>query len=157
MERAKDTARAISEKTGKAVDYSELFVERIWPSWFIGLSHNDPRVVEAEKEMIENFTVSGYRRDDGENFEDLKKRAILALQHIKERKEENIVVVTHGMFLRVMLAAVIYGSDLSAHECDRMLGGMITKNTGVSVIKESDKWISGWHLYVYNDHAHLAE
>ena len=157
MERAKKTAQAIVEKTGKSVEYSEFFIERIMPSWFIGRLKDDPEAVAAENEMRENFTVPNYRLADEENFDDLKKRAISALEHLKERKEENILVVTHGFFLRAMLAVVIYGADLTAHELDRILGGTRTENTGISVIKENSKWISGWNLIIFNDHAHLAD
>lgn len=157
MERAKDTARAIADKTGKPTEQSKLFVERIWPSWFIGRTKDDPEVLSGQKEMIKNYAVPGFRIADEENFEDVKRRATLALDYLKERKEKNIVVVTHGHFLMALLALVIYDPDLSAHELDKILGGTRTENTGISVIEENNKWISGWNLIIFNDHAHLAE
>lgn len=157
MERAKDTAKSIAKKTGKSVEYSKLFVERVWPSWFTGRLRDDPEVAAAQKEMIRNFTDQNFKLADEENFEDMKKRAISALEYLKEREEEHIVVVTHGLFLRVMLATVIYGKDLSAHELDCILGGTVTENTGISIIKEDTKWKLGWKLSVFNDHAHLAD
>lgn len=157
MERAKDTAQAIAEKTGKPVEYSELFVERVWPSWFIGRLRDDSEAFAADEKMKNNFTIPNFRLADEENFDDLKERALAALDYLNNRKEQNMVVVTHGTFLRALLAAVIYGPELSAHEMDKFIGGFITENTGITVIKESPGWKSGWRLYVFNDHAHLAD
>lgn len=157
MERARETARKIAERTGRPIEFSDLFVERRWPSWYTGRIGDDPKIEAANKKMTENFTVPGYRLDDEENFDELKRRALAALLYLKERTEDNIVVVGHGLFLRVMLAAVIYGEELSAHECGRILGGMKTENTGISVIVEDNNWISGWKLFIFNDHAHLAD
>ncbi|MDO8492209.1 MAG: histidine phosphatase family protein [bacterium] len=157
MMRAKDTAQAIHMKTGKPIEYNDLFVERKQPSSFMGKAGIDSEIKETLQEINNNFTVPEYRHSDEETFVEIKERASKALAHLKERPEEKIVVVTHGHFLKTILASVIFGPELSAHECQRVMDGLRTRNTGVSVIIDEEKSISGWNVLIFNDHAHLAD
>ncbi len=164
MRRAKDTVEAISVRVGMPIEFSDLFVERRMPSTLRGKSKADPEVRKVYKMFKDNFDVAGFRYEDGENFQDVKDRALKALAYLEHRPEENIVVVTHGFFTTVLAAAVIFGAELTATEFLKILSRVqIVQNTSLSVLRfdEPDTLNrdhgrgDGWQLRVWNDHAHL--
>lgn len=67
---------------------------------------------EVEAEYPEEFKIFWekphlYDRNSGETFEHVRKRAISALEHIiEENKEGTILVVTHSIFLRVLMTYI---------------------------------------------------
>ena len=75
-----------------------------------------------------------------------------------------MLVVTHGLFLRMLIATVLLGKDLTGPEYKRFFDATLTKNTGISVLQFLEEEHArrdrparrGWILYVYNDHAHLG-
>lgn len=157
MSRAKETAQIILEKISKPVEYDNLFVERRRPSEVLGKLKNDPIALIAEKEVKANFTKQGWRFSDEENFDDLKSRALEALEYLANRSEENILVVTHGFFLKIIIACVVFGKDLSGEECQRFIRTFHMENTGITVLGyDENERENPWWLWVWNDHAHLG-
>ena len=67
---------------------------------------------EIEAEYPDEFKVFWetphlYNRNSGETFEHVRKRAIRALEHIiEENKEGTILIVTHSIFLRVLMTYI---------------------------------------------------
>ena len=112
MLRTKETAEIIAQRIGKQVAYSDFFVERRHPSFSFGRVRSDPDVMKVYREIRQNFHVSGYRYSDEENFDDFKVRALAGLNYLAERDEKNILVVTHGFFLRILIAAAIFGENM---------------------------------------------
>jgi len=157
LKRAKDTAGFISEAIGATVEYSDLFVERRRPSEQIGLNKSESRWQEIEKNCRDNFAVSGYHYSDEENFEDLRDRAGAAWKYLEERDEENIIVVTHGMFLRIMAACAVIGFDVPVEIGEQFINKFHHANTGLTVFKyDESSRKTPWWLWVWNDHAHFA-
>ena len=155
MNRARETAQIISEKISKPFEESDLFVERRRPSEVLGKPKDDPIAHSAEKEIKANFSKPGWRFSDEENFDDLKNRALAALDYLAARPEENIVVVTHGFFLRIVMACVVMGRDLQGEECENFIRSFHMENTGITVLGYDDRE-SQWWLWIWNDHAHLG-
>lgn len=156
MTRAKETAEAIAKNTSVPVEYSELFIERRRPSEVLGKPKDDPIAILAGKEIKEHFAKPGWRFSDEENFDDLKARALDALQHLAERPEQDILVVTHGFILRILVACVVFGKDLTGEECERFVRTFHMENTGITVLGYDDVNANPWWLWVWNDHAHLG-
>lgn len=158
LQRAKETADIVSRKLKIEVEFSELFVERKKPTGLSGQPHDDPEAKKLSDEWSESLFVSGTRAKDGENFDDIKDRAIQALDFLAKRPEKNILIVTHGFFMRTMAACVLFGAELTG-EMFRLLDSKIrTKNTGLSIFKYNEEVKDlPWQLWVWNDHAHLAE
>ena len=73
--------------------------------------------------------------------------------------EPSIVVVTHGYFLRTIVARVILGAALSGDTFKRFHTVASMENTGLTVLRYHIGGDEGpcWCLWIYNDHAHLAE
>lgn len=164
MKRAVETAAIIAERINVKAEQSDLFGERKHPSILYGKVRNDPSAMKVSNEVRENFHVPGYRHSDEENFDDFKKRSLACLAYLEQRSEEHILVVTHGFFLRVLMAAVIFGDALAGEECERMIRSLLMDNTGVTIVRLRDtpyrlrtgELGAKWELRVWNDHAHLG-
>ena len=158
MDRAHDTALAIAARIGKNIELSDEFVERIAPTHLVERKERDEEGRRLYEVWIKSLFSAGVKDDDGENFTEINTRAKRALDILEKRSESNILVVTHGFFLRVMLARAIFGTSLTPEELfkvDRAIPH--TKNTHITVFKfdENDQE-SPWKLWVWNDHAHLG-
>ncbi|MEK7144410.1 MAG: histidine phosphatase family protein [Patescibacteria group bacterium] len=157
MTRAQQTATIIGEKIGKEVVSSEFFTERRRPSAQTGKPKEDPEALIIDKEIWNNFGTAGYRHSDEENFEDLRDRAQQALQFLANRSEENIAVVTHGFFMRIVVAYVVFKERLTGKECELFMRTFHMENTGLTIIKYvgPDKE-PPWWVWTWNDHTHLG-
>ncbi|MDP2629563.1 MAG: histidine phosphatase family protein [Candidatus Harrisonbacteria bacterium] len=151
--RAEQTAQIISKNTGKEIEYSDLFIERRRPSAMLGLKQSSSEYISLHERYTQAF-ADGEEYEDGESFAAIAARAKKALRFLDEREEEKIVVVTHGMFLRMLCSFVILGDVLDAKTCTKFIQTLKTRNTGISIFNKSEK---GWRLEAWNDHAHFAE
>jgi len=164
MKRAKDTAHVIAKEIGKEVEMSDLFTERRLPQELIGRPREDPDAKEMETAWFKSFLQTGIRVGSGENFDDLKKRAVSVLQYLKDRPENHILVVTHGYFLHMLIAIVLLGESITPEEFSKVAHAVWVDNTGLSRIEYRDEVLTriddthyqGWVLRVWNDHAHLG-
>lgn len=157
MERAQETARAIARKTGHEVIPESLFQEILRPSVVRGRSQTDPEVVEIIKVADSFWKQEGKRHSDEENFYDLKARAVKALEYLIAREEETMVVVTHGTFLRMLIAVMMRGSVLKPDFWNEIDDFLYPQNTGITWVEYDNKYHPNrWHLVTWNDHAHLG-
>ena len=155
--RAKETAETIAKKTGKKPEYSDLFIERVKPSKLNGKSYEDPEADKLWKEWEKSLYDSNIRAEDGENFDDLIKRADKALKFLEDRPEKYLVVITHGFILRTIIARVLLGDSLTESNYKNFQFSATMENTGLSAIKYSKGYEdTRWRLWIYNDHAHLG-
>jgi broad specificity phosphatase PhoE len=140
------------------VEYSDLFVERIKPMSINGKPDDDKEASVIWKQWNESLYTPGIHVADGEGFDDIIARADKALAFLEERSEKSIVVVTHGYFLRTMIARVLIGESLTGEIFKRFQRTASMENTGLTVLKYKDAFEEEmhWRLWVYNDHAHLG-
>jgi broad specificity phosphatase PhoE len=157
MTRAQQTASIIGEKIGKEVISSNFFIERRRPSAQTGKPKENPEALAIDKEIWNNFGTAGYRHSDEENFEDLRDRARQALEFLASHPEENIAVVTHGFFMRIVMAYVVFRERLTGKDCELFMRTFHMENTGLTIIKYAgpDKE-PPWWVWTWNDHAHLG-
>jgi probable phosphoglycerate mutase len=158
FQRAKQTAEVIARVSGKTPEYSELFVERTKPSSINGKSHADEKASALSKEWKVSLFTPGLRVEDGENYDDIISRADKALLFLSNRPESSIVVVTHGFFLTMIIARILLGDALSAEAYKKFQGATSMENTGLTVLQYRSAFEEDprWHLWIYNDHAHLG-
>lgn len=159
-DRAKETTEIINKVLNKKIEFSDLFLERKRASFELGKAKDDPAVIEMNNLIRKNHGVSGWRYADEENFEDLKNRGLKALNFLENKKEENILVVTHGIFLRMLLACVVIGKEMTAKDYWRFAITFDTNNTGITVFEYGpvmqSKKENKWTVLVWNDYAHLG-
>lgn len=87
------------------------------------------------------------------NYHDLSKRAVKAVDYIESQTVENILVVSHGLFIRVMLGVMIFGDDLNSKVGQKLINSFHTHNSGITMLESiNDKW----RLLTWNDYAHLG-
>jgi broad specificity phosphatase PhoE len=152
MVRTKLTAEVIAEKVPLPIQYSDEFIERVFPDQVIGKPVDDEETVAFLKAWQQSFFV------DSENFRTLAGRADRALRFLEEQEEEHILVVTHGYFMRSMFARVLFGAQVSPSEYEKVITRIPkTENTHISVFQYDTPDSPGnWKIWVWNDHAHLG-
>lgn len=151
--RTKETARIINEIARKPIEYSDLFVEKRNPTEHLGKMIYNP----ADTRSSEHFTDPNWKHSDEDNFTEIKTRALAALEYLLRRPEENILVVSHGWFLRVFIAAQLFGETLTINEYTKMWRYLATRNTGLTLVEHDENNLNGgWRLITWNDHAHLG-
>jgi len=134
-----------------------LLVERSKPTGLEGRLHSDPEANAIWKEWNETLFNSKTRSGDGENFDGLVERCDSLLQMLQQRPESEIVVVTHGWFLRTLVARVLFGADLTGEALRSFQQHIEMENTGLTVLKYgAHDRAEGWYLWIYNDHTHLG-
>ena len=80
------------------------------------------------------------------------------MRFLENRPEENILVVTHGFFLRIIMAYVTFGSDVPAEAGELFVNKFHMANSGLTILKyDEQSKRTPWWLWTWNDHAHLAE
>jgi ribonuclease H / adenosylcobalamin/alpha-ribazole phosphatase len=158
FERAKQTAEAISRATGANAEYSYLFVERVKPTYINGKPYTDEKANKLWREWQKSLYTSGARAEDGENFDDLLTRSDKALAFLSAKSEQSLVVVTHGYFLRTIVARVLLGTALSGEAFRQFQKSVAMENTGLTVLRYHGAFEEepSWRLWIYNDHTHLG-
>ena len=157
--RAKETAQCISDKTHKAIIISDLFKERVRPSETDGKPHADEVASKLWREWEESLYTSGLRVSDGENYDDITARTDKALDFLVNRPETTLAVVTHGYFLRAVVARVLLGDYQTGDLIRRIHKRTYIENTAITVLKYMEMPGLGfvWRLWTFNDHSHFAE
>jgi broad specificity phosphatase PhoE len=156
--RARDTAQAIAECMAKEVVYSDLLIERVRPTIMIGMDKESEEYSEIEKAIADNFHDDTWRYSDEETFLDLKTRAGKLLAYIESLPEEDILIISHGFFMRMILAYVLFGNMVSQIEFKASCyPGSEHENTGISIFRQSKYKEDDirWTLVTWNDTAHL--
>jgi broad specificity phosphatase PhoE len=154
MARAEKTAQKIAEAKKLPVEPLSVFNEILRPSAIRGKMRDDPVVARIFAEVKEYFSDPSRRHSDEENFYDLKTRALEALAFLESRAENRILVVTHGVFLKMVLGAMMFGDALSAQEHGGIDRFFFPSNTGITKCVFKD---GRWRLMTWNDDAHLGE
>ena len=159
LRRAKETAHAIAEATGLEPEYSGLFVERVKPPSINGKPFADEEAHAVWTEWNKSLYTPGMRVCGGENFDDLIARADAALAFLQARAEASMAVITHGYFLRTVVARAVLGEFLSGPMFKRFQRVAGLENTGLAAMRygELSGGDQGWRVLFYNDHAHLSE
>ncbi len=153
MVRALDTANIIRKKTGREIIISDLFIERKRPTEVYGMSYFSSEANEILTDIDKNFHNPDYHYSDEENFVDLKNRAVKSLEFIEKMEEENILIVTHGVFTKYLVALMCFGGRLNSETYLSFHKFFKTWNTGITRVRLRDgKWI----LQQWNDSAHLG-
>jgi len=158
-ERARLTAGVISEKTGLPVRESEFFREVWRPSDLIGKGKQEPSSKLLMDEIAEHESIPEWHHLDEENLFEAVTRARSALEFLCALPEEDIIVVTHEMFTKIMMAAMAISDDAKAVEWYRSIRTfMIGNNTGIT-IADYGNFSEDRHfrLRIWNDHSHLGD
>ena len=134
---------------------SPLLAEFKKPSKIIGNPKDS-----VETKIINQKIRTMYLQDptwhfsDEENFEDLKKRGLKALEFIESQNNENIVVVSHENIITLIVALMIFREEYSPELYFKIRDFLIMNNTGVTICVYED---NKWKLHCWNDISHCLE
>lgn len=152
--RTRQTCEMIRKLVDKPVIYTPLLREFRRPSEFAGKKFRTPAVRKMLQTLISHADDPDWHYSDEENISDLKRRAVEFLDFVTNRSEENIVAVTHGNFLRILVLTMMLGDKVNPDLFFHAIHFFGTVNTGITVCEYNR---SEWKLVTWNDHAHLAE
>jgi broad specificity phosphatase PhoE len=152
LQRARETAEIISSQQLANVEYLELLQEIRRPAILMGSTHQEPEMRVIWDEMIAHMPDPNWHYADEENWWDVKKRTEQFLDQIESATDTNILAVTHGTFIRMVLSLMIKGRGLTSQDFWDLVPTMHTDNTCVSVV-ELQK--GKWNVRILCDISHL--
>jgi broad specificity phosphatase PhoE len=103
-ERAKKTAAIIAKQLKKRLVVSNLLKEKKLPTEIEGKpskSNNTEKILDLLDKKNKKSPTWHY--SDEENFEDAKRRGLRFIKTIKKLKTDNVVVVSHKYFIKLLL------------------------------------------------------
>lgn len=161
MTRAQETADIVGGIIGLPVWQSlPLFSERRNPSVMLGKHASDSDVEAIWREIGRHYDERDWHHSDEENFHDLRVRGRRALHHLLTLPHERIVTVSHGLFMKIILADVLLGDHLTGRIFwDQFIPVKNAQNTGIMKLEHRMSYAkTGWYwkLHTWNDHAHLS-
>ncbi len=162
--RARQTGEELAKTTRKKIMFTTLLRERKRPSELIGIPYIHKESSKIYSILFKNRNDKSYHFSDEENFFDTVKRAKQFIALLESMHHKNIAVVSHGAFIKFILAVMIYGDDLTPDIYDPFYVVLISRNTGITVCeKHEDEFTEDhgtiahrWHIITWNDHAHLG-
>jgi len=152
-ERTKETAEIIGEELQMGVEYSDLLVERKNPSEIVGHWGEEVDVKHIINQMDKSYHADDLRVSDEENFVDLKARAKKLLVYITKRPEERIIMVTHMIFLKMIVSYMLYGEKLTASQYNNLSYFNPINNASMAICSYTTHLFkkNEWKLIVWND------
>jgi len=152
-ERTIETAEIISKELNLKVKYSDLLVERRNPTEVIGHFGGEREVKQIMDRMDNSYHADDLRFSDEENFTDLKKRAKKLLSYIKWRSQSRIIMVTHKIFLKMVMSYILYGESLTASQYNNLSYFNPIDNAGMAICTYTSHWFkkNEWKIIVWND------
>lgn len=154
-QRALETAGIIAKELNLPIKKCDLLVERRNPSQIIGRSIEERDVKLIVDQIDGSFHDDNWRHSDEENFLDLKARAEKLLAYIASRRERRIIMVTHGLFLKIVIAYMLYGKNLTASLHNTLSYFNPINNAGMTIVKYIPHFLrrDQWKILVWNDSA----
>jgi len=152
--RTRQTVEAINAVVQKEILYTELLKEVKRPTVVERKSVVDPQVLKVKQAIQDHYSDEDWHHSDEENFFDLRRRAEAFIAYLEDVKEENVLVATHGMILRMIVASMFLGKSVTPEIFLQFELFFKTKNTGITVCERDKDGV--WQLLVWNDHAHLG-
>lgn len=154
-ERALQTATAIAQTSPAPITASPLLAERKSPSEVIGKPVADPEVMRITGLTEYGYHPDAYRFSDEENFEDLRSRAKECLLLLERSPYHANLVVTHHVFLQMLVAYMLYRDRLTASEYVKLSFFNPVENGGVAICSYSPvhnpfSSTRGWRVLGYN-------
>jgi broad specificity phosphatase PhoE len=122
------------------------------PSFFLGKQIDDPKIAPIHQDIREHFYDPDWHHSDEENFTDLIARVKKTLELIESQKKENIVIITHGYFLTVLVFYLIFGENIDPHSFKSFREHTLFSNVGLTQVEFVDR---KWKVRSVNDTNHL--
>jgi uncharacterized phosphatase len=158
--RAEETAAIINSHLSVPIIPTELLIERKNPSEVIGRRTTDAEVEKIMDQIERAYHGDEYRYSDEENFIDLRERAHKCLQFLMLQTTKEAAVITHHVFLKMLIAYILYRERLNASDFVKLSFFNVSDNAGITVC-EFHPWkffsaTHGWEVVSYNEQPQLS-
>lgn len=150
--RVMHTAQILGKALGKRVVYTKLLNEWKSPSEIEGTTREDKRTIIIQNERLKHLEDNDWHYSDEENVFDLRKRANKIIKYLGNRKEESMIVVSHGDVINMIIAIAVFGSNITGSEFFKFRKVFHPDNTGITEVEVTD---GVWRVITFNDYAHL--
>jgi len=154
-ERTIETAGLINEYVHVSFTYTKLLAERRNPTEILGKKYDDIEVEKIVNQIDLANHDSKFRYSDEENFADLQKRAKKLLRYVAFRPHKTIACVTHGIFLKMILAHITYGTKLTPLVHATLTYLTVVNNAGITFVTYNPWNIflgkKVWNIVIFND------
>ncbi len=102
-------------------------------------------------DLIKKMRVnSDWKHEDGESFNDVKKRVIAFFTKLKKHENEiNIIAITHNSFIKHLVSYVILGDKFIPEFFYPITDRLGTKNGGITILEKKQKHYEtkpSWYL-----------
>ena len=152
-ERALETAGIIAKELDLSIEKCDLLVERRNPSDIIGRSIEEREIRMIVDQIEKTFHDDNFRHSDEENFADLKERAKKLLAYIADREEKRIIMVTHHVFLKMIVSYMLYRDNLTASLYNTLSYFNWIDDAGMTICQYTPHWFKKdeWKVITWND------
>lgn len=152
MKRAKQTAEEISTQTGLEIVFNDYAAEHLWPKELVGKGFGDAEITIREF-IRKKLTEPEWKYSTEDNYFERKERIIHLLSDIESYKDKNILLVSHGFSIRMLVALLMFGPDVTPQQVLHIEEFLKTTNTGITLCEKEEE---DWRMTTWNDHAHLG-
>ncbi|MCX6758878.1 MAG: histidine phosphatase family protein [Candidatus Nealsonbacteria bacterium] len=149
MKRAAQTAGIIQEATGLEIVWCDLFEESHRPSVMIGKRNEDPFVAQVCEECNRHQNDINWHYSDEENFLEFKARAKKALEYLESLPQKNILVVSHGNFIKMLVLTMTLNDKVTPAIMYPFAKNFRLKNTALIHCQKNGQ---KWSIESFNDH-----
>lgn len=153
--RARQTAEHIAEATQRPLGICDHAHEVLNASVMWG-KHFDSEVGKTyEAEKAKNFNNPDWQPNGAENYYLVSQRVNRVIAQLEENEDSNIVLVSHGNFLRYLIARLMLAGKDDV-ETNTIIYKSLARMSNVAItFFEYDE--AKWKLITWNDFAHFAE
>ncbi len=125
---------------------TKLITEKKDPSSWEGKMRKD-MPWDLIKKMRSN---PDWKHEDGESFNDIKKRVITFLSELENYESEtNIITITHNSFIKHLVGYIILGDKFTPEFFYPITDRLETRNGGMTILEKKQKYYeteSSWYL-----------
>lgn len=154
FQRTRETAEIIARELGiKKIHYLDLLRERKNPTEIIGHSKEEELVRRIVDRIDKGYHPDDLRYSDEENFIDLRNRAHKLLRFIRHSRKKRILMVTHSIFLGMVVSYMLRGKALTANEYNKLSFLNPIDNAGLTIVTCTTRFLRRpvWKLLMWND------
>ncbi|HEY4522952.1 MAG TPA: histidine phosphatase family protein [Candidatus Paceibacterota bacterium] len=153
-ERSVETAHIIQKILKIPLSFSPLLIERRNPSEIVGKKDDDPAVMKVVDQIDRIYHEDDFRYSDEENFVELRDRARKCLDLLASQSAGHLLVVTHGIFLKMIIGYLLNRERLHAGDYAKLSFFNASDNAGITICEYNPaKRFSktrGWRVIEYN-------
>lgn len=154
--RARETAEVVAKALKKPFELFDGIHERELNPRLYGVKWSSRIHKLFYKEGSKNFSNLDWKFEGkGESIRDVITRAVKFEKHLtKDHLGENILVISHDVFIRCFVSICILGKKYKDETFFRVFNSLTFSSAGISLLEYNEK-VRIWKIKYLNDHSHL--